>query len=180
MTKPREPINPCSHWYPGTRPFEAPEVNNMANWITTLPNLVGFVDLRSYGQMRGSSLTNFFCPSSPRHLVSSPYSYTCKRLPKDAEDQIEAALGASQRLKSIHGTRFQVIFTFSDQTAFYFFSTLLQTGSLCSMLYPAPGNILDWMYSREAIKYSYVAHLRDTGTVGPTLPPSLPPSELQS
>jgi len=37
------------------------------------------------------------------------------------------------------------------------------------MLYSAPGNILDWMYSREAVKYSYVAHLRDTGTVGPTL-----------
>jgi len=33
------------------------------------------------------------------------------------------------------------------------------------MLYPAPGNILDWMYAREAVKYSYVAHLRDTGTV---------------
>lgn len=54
-TKPREPTNPCSHWYPGTRPFEAPEVNNMANWITTLPNLIGFINLRSYGQMRGSS-----------------------------------------------------------------------------------------------------------------------------
>jgi extracellular matrix protein 14 len=40
------------------------------------------------------------------------------------------------------------------------------------MLYPAPGNILDWMYSREAIKYSYVAHLRDTGTVRPTSSPS--------
>ncbi|KIM38505.1 hypothetical protein M413DRAFT_447732 [Hebeloma cylindrosporum] len=134
VTRPREPTNPCSHWYPGTRPFEAPEVNNMENWITTLPNLVGFINLRSYGQM-----------------LSSPYSYTCNRVPKDAEDQIEAALGASQKLKSIHGTDFQ-------------------TGSLCSMLYAAPGNILDWMYSREAIKYSYVAHLRDTGTYGFALP----------
>ena len=78
--------------------------------------------------------------------MSSPYSYSCKRSAKDAEDQIEAALGASQALKSVHGTEFKV-------------------GSLCSMLYPAPGNILDWMYAREAVKYSYVAHLRDTGTV---------------
>jgi len=34
------------------------------------------------------------------------------------------------------------------------------------MLYPAPGNVLDWMYEKKNIKYSYVAHLRDTGTVG--------------
>jgi len=33
------------------------------------------------------------------------------------------------------------------------------------MLYPGPGNVLDWMYVREGIKHSYVAHLRDTGTV---------------
>ena len=67
-------------------------------------------------------------------------------MPKDAEDQIEAALGASHAIKSVHGTEFKV-------------------GSLCSTLYPAYGNIVDWMYARKAIKYSYVAHLRDTGTV---------------
>ena len=33
------------------------------------------------------------------------------------------------------------------------------------MLYPAPGNIIDWMYARQKIKYSYAVHLRDTGTV---------------
>lgn len=33
------------------------------------------------------------------------------------------------------------------------------------MLYRAPGNVLDWMYKRAGIKYSYVLHLRDTGTV---------------
>ncbi len=44
--------DPCSPWYPGHRPFEAPEVNNIANYITTLPSLKAFVDLRSYGQMR--------------------------------------------------------------------------------------------------------------------------------
>ena len=44
--------DPCSTWYPGHRPFEAPEVNNIANFVTTLPSLKAFVDLRSYGQMR--------------------------------------------------------------------------------------------------------------------------------
>jgi hypothetical protein len=33
------------------------------------------------------------------------------------------------------------------------------------MLYSAPGNIVDWMYVRQKIKYSYAVHLRDTGTV---------------
>ncbi|KAF9531472.1 hypothetical protein CPB83DRAFT_849072 [Crepidotus variabilis] len=130
-----ETPNPCSQFYPGVRPFESSEVNDIANWITTLPNLAAFVELRSYGQM-----------------LSSPYSYSCKRLAKDAEDQIEAAIGASQALHSVHGTEFKV-------------------GSLCSTLYPAHGNMLDWMYKREGIKYSYVAHLRDTGTHGFTLPP---------
>ena len=50
--KPRPvPADPCSHWFPGHRPFEAPEVNNIANYITQLPNLHVFLDLRSYGQM---------------------------------------------------------------------------------------------------------------------------------
>ncbi|KAF9443913.1 peptidase M14 [Macrolepiota fuliginosa MF-IS2] len=133
--RPTLPADPCSHWYPGHRPFEAPEVNNIANFVTTLPNLVGFLDLRSYGQM-----------------LSAPFSYTCKRWPKDAEDLIEAATGATQALKSVHGTYYE-------------------TGILCNLLYPAPGNIVDWMYKIMGIKFSYVVHLRDTGTYGFSLPP---------
>lgn len=41
---------------------------------------------------------------------------------------------------------------------------------MCDNLYEAPGNILDWMYSRAGIKYSYAVHLRDTGTYGFSLP----------
>lgn len=59
---PREPTDPCSVWYPGHRPFEAPEVNNIANLVITIPNLVGFIDLRSYGQMRTSPV----CVPLPR------------------------------------------------------------------------------------------------------------------
>lgn len=49
--KPDTPIHPCTHWYPGSRPFQAPEVNDIANYVATLPDLIGFLDLRSYGQM---------------------------------------------------------------------------------------------------------------------------------
>ncbi|KAI0764918.1 hypothetical protein C8Q74DRAFT_1284717 [Fomes fomentarius] len=126
--------DPCSTWYPGHRPFEAPEVNNIANFITTLPSLKAYIDLRSYGQM-----------------LSIPFSWSCKKTPKDAEDQLEAALGAAHAIKETHGT----VFT---------------TGSLCEQLYKASGNVVDYMYAKAGIKYSYSVHLRDTGTYGFSLP----------
>lgn len=128
------PVDPCSHWYPGSRPFQAPEVNNMENYFSRLPRLKGFLDLRSYGQM-----------------LSTPFSYSCKRSPKDAEDQLEAISGAAYAMKKSHGT----VFT---------------TGQLCSTLYRAPGNIVDWVYKKTGVKYSFAAHLRDTGTYGFALP----------
>jgi hypothetical protein len=42
------------------------------------------------------------------HLVSAPYSYSCKATPKDAEDQLEAAMGAANALRTVHGTPFVV------------------------------------------------------------------------
>ncbi|KZT25941.1 hypothetical protein NEOLEDRAFT_1199694 [Neolentinus lepideus HHB14362 ss-1] len=121
----------------GHRPFEAPEVNNLANFIMTIPRLKAFVDLRSYGQM-----------------ISIPYSFSCKKIPKDAEDLLEAALGAAQAARKSHGTAFQ-------------------TGALCNTLYRAPGNIIDYMYKQAGTKYSYAVHLRDTGTYGFSLPEEL-------
>ena len=47
------------------------------------------------------------------YIVSSPYSYSCKRFAKDAEDQLEAAMGASHSLKAAHGTVFKVQDLFS-------------------------------------------------------------------
>jgi hypothetical protein len=43
-----------------------------------------------------------------RLLVSSPFSHTCKKTPKDAEDQLEAAFRAAAAIKSAHGTSFMV------------------------------------------------------------------------
>lgn len=36
--------------------------------------------------------------------MSSPFSYSCKKTPKDAEDQIEAGLGAARAMQLTHGT----------------------------------------------------------------------------
>ncbi|KIP09376.1 hypothetical protein PHLGIDRAFT_126383 [Phlebiopsis gigantea 11061_1 CR5-6] len=134
LKKNKGPVDPCSYWYPGHRAFESPEVNNIANYITTLPNLRAYIDLRSYGQM-----------------ISAPFSHSCKKVPKDAEDQIEAALGAAAAIKAAHGVAFTA-------------------GSLCQLTYRAGGNVVDYMYAKAGIKYSFAVHLRDTGTYGFLLP----------
>lgn len=41
-------------------------------------------------------------------IVSTPFSYSCKRTPKDAEDQLEAISGAAFAIKKSHGTRYKV------------------------------------------------------------------------
>jgi extracellular matrix protein 14 len=122
-------------------------------------------------------------------VVSSPFSYTCKRLPKDAENQLEAALGAVSALRKPYGTSFIVrrflqslaspvffcsIFDVTPVDGKFMFHVLSVRSFGCSLLHVvhlaertgrAHGNIVDWMYKRAGIKYSYAAHLRDTGTV---------------
>ncbi|KAF8584669.1 hypothetical protein K439DRAFT_1133004 [Ramaria rubella] len=127
---------PCAAWYPGTRPFQAPEVKALADYFKELKRVKVFVDLRSYGQM-----------------VSTPYSFSCDAVPPDEEDMLEAAHGAAAAVRLVHGTP-------------------MKAGMLCETLYRAPGNVLDWMYVKRGVKYSYAVHLRDTGTYGYALPAS--------
>ena len=102
--------DPCSTWYPGHRAFEAPEVNNIANYIMQLPNIHAFIDLRSYGQMR--ALAYVLCLvgllTAVVDIVSLPYSYSCDVLPADAEDLYEAALGAAYAIRRKHGIAYTV------------------------------------------------------------------------
>lgn len=51
-----------------------------------------------------------------RATVSIPYSYSCQSYPRDAEDLIEAAMGAAQASFKIHGHHYT-------------------TGRLCETLY---------------------------------------------
>jgi hypothetical protein len=41
----------------------------------------------------------------------------------------------------------------------------VRLGAIADPCRSAPGNVVDWMYARAGVKYSYAAHLRDTGTV---------------
>ncbi|KAG8699888.1 putative metallocarboxypeptidase ecm14 [Ceratobasidium sp. 394] len=129
------PEDPCSHWYPGAYPFQAPEVTAIANYIRRTLKIRAFIDLRSYGQK-----------------LMYPYSFSCDQIPPHAEDIIEAALGATKALRETHNVAYT-------------------SGASCELLYPAPGNIIDWMYGAAKVKYSYSLMLRDTGTYGFMLPP---------
>lgn len=74
----RRPVDPCSHWYPGSRPFEAPETNNIANYVATLPDARGFLDLRSYGQISGfPSFSRLPFSLSPTLRLSLPAIVPC-------------------------------------------------------------------------------------------------------
>ncbi|KAG9001963.1 putative metallocarboxypeptidase ecm14 [Tulasnella sp. JGI-2019a] len=82
---PTEPT-PCSHWYPGSHPFEALEPRAVAAYIHRTPNIKGFLDLRSYGQM-----------------IMHPFSHSCDHHAKDEENLLEAALGAAKAMSKTHG-----------------------------------------------------------------------------
>ena len=119
--------------------------------------------------------------------MSTPFSYSCKKSPKDAEDQLEAISGAAHAMKKSHGTLFTVSpcvsflenggwshsvsprrgrcvrhYTGQLDERVFSHSRRLSTTMVLSR---APGNIVDWVYKRMGVKYSFAAHLRDTGTV---------------
>lgn len=103
--------------------------------------------------------------------MSWPFSFTCDLLPPDAEDLFEAALGMAHAVKKKHGTTYTVRLLYRPVlSVIAYLHRHEQSGSLCSMLYPAPGNILDWMYGDVGVTFAYAAHLRDTGTYGYALP----------
>ncbi|KAJ7856271.1 hypothetical protein B0H14DRAFT_2578995 [Mycena olivaceomarginata] len=84
-------------------------------------------------------------------VLGPQHARECDRLPKDAEDEMEALLGAAQAGRSVYGTPFN----------------MRRLALICS----ASGNILDHMYSTAGIKYAYAAFLRDMGTYGFAIPP---------
>lgn len=79
-------------------------------------SVLGYSKLRPNGlvvhtQLHPSNRLNCIVP-----LVSSPYSFSCHRKPKDAEDQLEAASGAASAITRVHAVPYSV-------------------GRLCSQLY---------------------------------------------
>ena len=80
--------------------------------------VAAFLDLRSYGQTctYDATLIHVIDLTYLVPQVSAPFSYSCDVFPRDAEDQIEAALGAAQAGSRVHGIT-------------------INTGRLCETLY---------------------------------------------
>ncbi|KAK4057321.1 hypothetical protein OIO90_001818 [Microbotryomycetes sp. JL221] len=83
--------NPCSDAYPGSRSFEAPELQAIRDYLVDERNHVrAFLDLHSFGQM-----------------IMYPFSYTCDRTSPDEENHFEAVIGAAKALRAVHGKTFE-------------------------------------------------------------------------
>jgi hypothetical protein len=77
----------------------------------------------------------------PCFSVSTPFSYSCKRSPKDAEDQLEAISGAAYAMKKSHGTVFTVSPCVLSLLTTIVHISAFQTGQLCSTLYRSVGRL---------------------------------------
>ncbi|ORY95991.1 hypothetical protein BCR41DRAFT_239215 [Lobosporangium transversale] len=80
-----------------------------------------------------------------------PFGGDCSSVPRDEEDIMEGALGATKALRAVHGKKYTV-------------------GSICNVIYQASGGSIDWTYAKGQVKYSYGVELRDTGRYGFLLP----------
>jgi len=88
--------NPCPHWFPGYRAFKSPDINNIANFVSALPNVVGFLDLRSHGQMSQTHFSQSLLILCVSHFFTIFISL--QEIPKSAENLIEATTGTKNAL----------------------------------------------------------------------------------
>ncbi|KAG2185881.1 hypothetical protein INT43_002319 [Umbelopsis isabellina] len=83
----------------------------------------------------------------------TPYGSDCRHEPKDNEDIVEAALHAVKSLKRVHDKQFEI-------------------APVCESVSETSGDSIEWLYTKQHVKYSYEVQLRDTGSYGFLLPPS--------
>ncbi|XP_067107358.1 carboxypeptidase B isoform X2 [Osmerus mordax] len=127
--------NPCSDTFCGSKPESEIEVKNVADFIRKNKSIIkAYLTIHSYSQ-----------------LLLFPYSYTFQ-LAEHHSELMSVAEGASEALRSLHGTRYT-------------------SGPGAATIYPAAGGSDDWAYDL-GVKYSFTFELRDTGRYGFLLPVS--------
>ncbi|XP_053198593.1 carboxypeptidase B [Scomber japonicus] len=127
--------NPCSDTFCGYSPESEIEVKNVADFIRRNKSVIkAYLTIHSYSQ-----------------LLLFPYSYTYE-LAADHSELMKVAVGASNALRSLYGTKYT-------------------SGPGATTIYPAAGGSDDWAYDL-GVKYSYTFELRDTGRYGFLLPES--------
>lgn len=81
--------NPSSDTYRGPSAFSEPETQAVRDFVATLPNLVGFIDYHSYGQ-----------------LILWPWGYT-RDAPPDRDELDRIGRMMEQRVESAYGTDYR-------------------------------------------------------------------------
>ncbi|KAJ3332635.1 Carboxypeptidase A4 [Blyttiomyces sp. JEL0837] len=85
--------DPCSKLYYGSAPFSAPETKALAQYISKLENLVGFIDFHSYSEK-----------------WMFPNGFTCSDQVKDYQTLLTGANKAVEALAAVNG----IVFKFGD------------------------------------------------------------------
>ncbi|TGO71399.1 hypothetical protein BELL_0581g00030 [Botrytis elliptica] len=95
-------------------------------------------------------------------LMMSPYGYSCTALPENNAKHQSLAAGYVAAVKAVYGT----VFTY---------------GPICSTIYAATGNSVDYHDATVGADFSFTTELRDTGTYGFVLPATqITPSVIEA
>ncbi|OCF34286.1 hypothetical protein I316_03799 [Kwoniella heveanensis BCC8398] len=111
-------------------------------------------DYLAAAESRGNKVRAFIDLHSYGQLFMFPFAHSCDDFPPDAEMLMEAGLGVAKAMRTRQGEGYEA-------------------GQACDLTYRAPGDAIDYTYGVTDIRWSYSAELRDTGTYGFMLPPSL-------
>ncbi|KAK5659583.1 hypothetical protein OQA88_785 [Cercophora sp. LCS_1] len=84
-------------------------------------------------------------------LFMTPYGYSCTATATKNTELQSLASGAAAAIRAVHGTSFK-------------------TGPICSTIYKATGNSVDYAQDVIGADYVFTAELRDTGNYGFVLP----------
>lgn len=98
------------------------------------------------GSFEANMTTTFFTFFSP-----PAYGYSCTDVAPNNSELQSLARGAAAAIREVHGTSFQ-------------------TGPICSTIYKATGNSVDYVSDVIGADYVFTAELRDTGRYGFVLP----------
>lgn len=92
-------------------------------------------------------------PKQADKLAIKAYGYSCTAVARKNEELQSLARGAAAAIRAVHGTSFE-------------------TGPICSTIYKATGNSVDYANDVVGADYTFTAELRDTGRYGFVLPAS--------
>lgn len=148
--------DPCSESYSGSKPLEAVEAAQFAQWVEreTAENnvrFVGLLDLHSYSQQ-----------------VLFPYSYTCQIEPPNLENLEELGTGLVKAIRLTSGESYSLGAACEGVVADVTESNVTSVPRVT--VESKGGSFLDWVFHELGVRFSFQIKLRDTGNYGFLLP----------